>query len=72
MTFSILKCESFLHTYIPTTGSEPKLRKGLLSDHRGGKNDRKFLTPTVFQALIVPGTQIQTQDLSEDTYIIEK
>ncbi len=50
----------------PPRGSESKLKKTLLSDHYGGKNDRKSLTPTVFQALMVPGTQIETQDLSEE------
>jgi hypothetical protein len=47
--------------------SESKLKKRLTPDHSGGKNDLKNWTPTVFQALIVPVTQIETHDLPEDT-----
>jgi hypothetical protein len=39
------------HRICPPTGSESNFKKkGFLSDHYGGKNDRKSWTPTVFQA----------------------
>jgi hypothetical protein len=42
----------------------PKLKKKFSSDHSDCKNDRKISTPTNIQVLIVPGTEIETQDLS--------
>ncbi len=50
----------------PPAGSESKLKKKASTRPFWSKNDRKNGTPTVFQAAIVPGTQIRTQDLPEE------